>query len=430
MPYIKVDIGKIKGFQQELSNIGRNVTSISDRFLTVRQSIDSDIKNSSGIERKLQSVGTSLSAYKNALSKKVTFLNNTSSKYAKADSPVVPITVAAATGINIAAASVPPAQETTPEEEKSSDGKKKSAFTFLNGDAELKPKFEMKGEVPPMKKLEDKINDYFEKKKVGDHTLRKEDKTVTYKKKNPDAKDGDPKYVKVDEKDAPKFYDREQTLLEVGIGGALYGNLIQLGDREDTDGDGTYGYIAVGEGEIHGSLTAGLYVLNGDGKRVFSPGVSAEVGASVSLIHGEGQWQALGDENFGLNLEGEFSLGKAEAKAGAEVQIFGEDGKLKLQASAEAKAEAIAAEVEGSIGLNVLGGEVEVKGGVNFGVGAHAEIGIKDGVIKCDVGVSLGLGVSLAVEVDVGGMVSTVCEAATSIWEGTKSVVSNIFKGW
>lgn len=54
-------------------------------------------------------------------------------------------------------------------------------------------------------------------------------------------------------------------------------------------------------------------------------------------------------------------------------------------------AEATAAELEGSLGVNVLGGEVGVSGSVSVGVGAHADVGYKDGVFKFDIGASIGL---------------------------------------
>lgn len=62
-----------------------------------------------------------------------------------------------------------------------------------------------------------------------------------------------------------------------------------------------------------------------------------------------------------------------------------------------------------------------VKGSVKVGVGAHADIGMKDGVIKCEIGASLGVGFDVGFEVDVGGMVNTVADAAKSAWEGFKS---------
>ena len=83
--------------------------------------------------------------------------------------------------------------------------------------------------------------------------------------------------------------------------------------------------------------------------------------------------------------------GDAGAKADIGVQLYGEDGKLKPQFGASAKAEATAAELEGSLGVNVLGGEVGVSGSLSVGVGAHADVGYKDGVFKFDIGASIGL---------------------------------------
>ena len=79
--------------------------------------------------------------------------------------------------------------------------------------------------------------------------------------------------------------------------------------------------------------------------------------------------------------------------------------------------------MEGSVGVNVLGGEVGVSGSVSVGVGAHADVGYKDGVFKFDIGASTGLGVSVGSEVDIGGMVDSVCDAAESAWNGLE-------KGW
>ena len=85
------------------------------------------------------------------------------------------------------------------------------------------------------------------------------------------------------------------------------------------------------------------------------------------------------------------------------------DGKLVFdpQANISVGAEAIAAKVEGSAGVNILGGEVGVKGSLQVGVGAKADIGYKDGVFKCEIGASLGIGFDIGIEVDVGGMVDT-----------------------
>ena len=77
--------------------------------------------------------------------------------------------------------------------------------------------------------------------------------------------------------------------------------------------------------------------------------------------------------------------------------------------------------------MNVLGGEVGVKGGVQFGIGASADVGLRNGKFKVEISASAGLGVSLGVEVDVGGMVNTVCSNAKSAWNGTKDFFSSLF---
>ena len=414
LPYIKVDIDKINDFQQEVSNIGSHVNSISTSFSSISCMVDSDIKNSDGIRRKLQDIANDLSSIRTALSRTSTFLGNASTKYSNAERSITPQIRPMAITLGMASLVISETNAEASLVEESSEG-------FFSNTEEKSEFFKWKkGNVfeESLKDVEGKGNDYFK-----DKGWRKEKKTEKYIKRET-SKDGKSKWVEIDAKDAPTFYDKEHTILEADIiSGSVYGNRGQIGEREDQDGDGTFGYIAVAEGEAHGAISAGLYVLDGNGKKIFSPGVSAEVGASFSLVHAEGQWQALGNENLGLNLEGEVSLGKVETKAGIDFQVLGKEG---LQVSVEAKAEAIAVEVEGSVGINVLGGEIEATGGINFGIGAHAEVGFRDGVFKCDIGASLGIGVSLDLEVDVGGMVSTVYEKAASIWDDAK----DLLKGW
>lgn len=253
-----------------------------------------------------------------------------------------------------------------------------------------------------------KVNDWLEDK-LQKKGLASEDNNTTYYDVNGNI---------IDKKDAPTFYKRQITLAEikkqVQASASIYKGTYDLGDWGEAN-------VTVGEAEAHASVSAGLYVIGADGEKKFSPGVNAEVGASVTAFEAGWENQLLGDENFGLNADAKVTVGKAEAKADATAQIFGSDGKLDAQLGASAKAEAIAAEVEGSAGINVLGGEVGVKGSVNVGIGAHADVGYRDGVVKVDIGASLGVGASVALEVDVGGMVDTITDTATAAWEGVKS---------
>lgn len=238
---------------------------------------------------------------------------------------------------------------------------------------------------------------------------------------------GDPKYYKdgkkISEEDTHSFYDRELTILEGKHQVKKSKSIFESGYKDDV----LDASVKVGNAEGYYELSAGLYVIGADGKKKFSPGVKAEIGGSVSLFESEIKEQVLGDENFGLNTKLKTTVGKVEGKAGVTGQFFGEDGKLDVQLNGKVSAEVIGGEIEGTIGVNVLGGEVAVKGGINYGVGAHAEVGYKDGVFKCDVGASLGLGFSLDFEVNVGGMIDGAKSVFNDVGNGIKNFFGKIF---
>ena len=57
-----------------------------------------------------------------------------------------------------------------------------------------------------------------------------------------------------------------------------------------------------------------------------------------------------------------------------------------------------------------------MNGGVNIGVGAHANVGIKEGKFKVDVGASIGLGVNIGFEVDVSGTANYIKEGLKKLF--------------
>ncbi len=284
---------------------------------------------------------------------------------------------------------------------------------IVNGTASSKSELKAGHELKDVNKA---IKDKLEKEGLREK-LKDDKKYYKY--------DENGKKVEIDEKDAPKFYDREATILEYKNEGKVSAELYK-GEWSNDKGKAS---VTIGEAEAHAEFSAGFYVIGDDGTKKFSPGVKAEVGASVTAFEIEGEYQLVGNEMLGINTEGSITAGEVSAKADATAQIFSEDGKLDIQLGASASAEAIVAEAKGSVGANVLGGEVKATGGVNFGIGAHADIGYRDGVFKCDVGASLGIGVSIDIEVDVGGMVNTVVDGCKSAWEGTKNWV-NSWKFW
>lgn len=282
---------------------------------------------------------------------------------------------------------------------------------FLKLSANESTKLEIKNDV-------DSFNEWVEQKlKEGDHYIEEKDEFYLDKDGNEIKRtDG-----------APIFYDKELSLGEigqdVGVSASIYDGSFDVGENGKLS-------VTVGEAEAHAGISAGFYVIGADGEKKFSPGVNAEIGASVTAFESEWEQQWLGNENVGLNTEVGVTTGKAEAKADVGAQIFGEDGRLDVQLGASASAEAIAAEANASVGVNVLGGEVGVEGGVNVGIGAHADVGYRDGVVKCDVGASLGVGVSLDVEIDVGGMVDGVCDVAEGAMNYVEEGWNDFVEGW
>ncbi len=242
---------------------------------------------------------------------------------------------------------------------------------------------------------------------LEDNGLRKDEKITKFYDENGNE---------ISEKDAG-FYDRDYTIAEIdataSVSASIYEGKFDVGENGEIN-------VVVGNAEAHAGISAGLYVIGANGEKQFMPGVNAEVGASVTAFEADWEQQWLGDENLGLNTEVGVTAGKVGGKGELNAQLFSDDGKLDVQLNAEAKLEAIAVEAEGSVGVNVLGGEVEASAGINVGIGAHAEVGYKDGKFKFDVGASLGVGVSVDVEIDVGGMVDTVVDGAQAAWEGIK----------
>ena len=241
-------------------------------------------------------------------------------------------------------------------------------------------------------------------------------------------KDGNYKPVKLKPKEKPiikdKAYETSRigTIFQYGIahsieGAALHGEI--SGSNGWAEGSAHYN---VSHGEAKASLYAGLYATkvddNGNVHYSFEPGIDAKLGASYSLFDAEASGQ-IGGDNLNINGKASVSVGKVGAEA--EAQLGFVDGKPAARVSG--KLEAIAAEAKGEVGVNVAGIEGTVKGSVNVGIGAHADVGFHDGKISCDVGLSFGIGGSVSIEVDVGGFVDNVASFAGDVADGVGDVL-------
>ncbi len=164
-------------------------------------------------------------------------------------------------------------------------------------------------------------------------------------------------------------------------------------------------------------------------------GVRASAGAGATAYTNK-QKSYLGNDYFDVHESTEVNAGKADANAEIGFGFLDKDGKINPNVYAGIKGEALAGEAKGEAGVKVAGTEVNVEGGVNFGIGAHAEGGIKDGKITVDAGVSLGPGVSVKIEVDASDTIEWVADNAENIKDGfaeageTVSYVWNEYIKW
>ncbi len=217
-----------------------------------------------------------------------------------------------------------------------------------------------------------------------------------------------------------KFYKKRGTILDVKGEAKAEGSVIDgkiSGDSKYAEGS-LEGKVLTGE--AHASAAAGLYVYekdkDGNTKRIFSPGVNAEVGASASVLDGKAEGRVgLGKDKNALGLYGDAEIKALTAEAKAKVAV----NRKEVFAGASAEADVAKASAHG--GVSVLGTDVGVSGSVKVGVGAHANVGYTDGKVKVDVGAALGVGVDVGFEVDVGGTVKGISKGIKAVCKGAKA---------
>lgn len=174
--------------------------------------------------------------------------------------------------------------------------------------------------------------------------------------------------------------------------------------------------------KVEGEAGASAQLFDKDGN--FNPGAEAHVGGSVTIFEAgaSGEYELID----GVKAHGSANVTAGQASAEAEVNVgFDEDGNFNLNASASA--EAILVEAKADIGVDIAGVDVKGSAGVNIGVGAHADVGYKDGVLKVDVGASLGIGLDLSLEVDVGGAIDNAKDFVNDAYDNIKGAASNFF---
>ena len=214
-----------------------------------------------------------------------------------------------------------------------------------------------------------------------------------------------------------KWYKEKATVLEGTAQAKVEGSVLEgrLAGSNDWAEGSVEGKFLTGEAHAEGSVGLYVYTKDKDGttKKVFSPGVSAEVGASVAVVQVEAEGRiGLGEDKNMLGVYGDAEVEALTAEAKGKVSINSKE----VYAGASVEADLV--KVSASGGVSVLGTDVGVTGSLKVGVGAHAEIGWTDGKFKVDIGAAVGVGFDLGFEVDVSGTVDAVTDVAASAWEG------------
>ena len=181
------------------------------------------------------------------------------------------------------------------------------------------------------------------------------------------------------------------------------------------------GNVSVLNAEASASAYAGLF--SEDGR--FAPGIGAEFGLSASLFEAEGEAR-LGNNYLGAYVTGQAEVGSVSATASIDAGLYDENGNFHPSLGAGVEAEAIAAQVSGSAGVTVLGTDVGVTGSIGFGAGAHANVGLQDGVLSVDVGAYLGVGASVGFELDLNDTFDTIQSAYNDVADWASDTVDAV----
>lgn len=203
------------------------------------------------------------------------------------------------------------------------------------------------------------------------------------------------------------------------------GSLFDIAEGEGSYGvaSGSYNVSAL-NGYAEAGVYAGIFTYDKDGKKKFTPGIGANAGVGVSAFSAEAEG-TIGDEYF--NVHGNVSAEVLSAKADAEVNVglYDKDGNLNPQLSAGVSAEAMVAKASAMAGATIAGTAVNVTGSASFGIGAHADIGLRDGKLSVDVGAALGVGLGVKFDVDFSGTAGFISDKISSGW----SEICGWFKG-
>ena len=86
MPYIKVDLDKINGYANTLSQSNLKIRRIKSEFLSIQNNLDRDVKTLSNLSRRLSAINSEMGIENSSLSKMISFCDSAKQKYTNIDS--------------------------------------------------------------------------------------------------------------------------------------------------------------------------------------------------------------------------------------------------------------------------------------------------------------------------------------------------------
>lgn len=361
MSEFTVKTGNVIAVADEQKEIGLRMQAISDEIWNIRNNLSFEVKAKANINGTLKTAADRINAQHNSMSGMENGLRSIVSEYVKTEQKVV---INAKSGNSLGSAEISGGSGNYSNHTGGTENRKNGIlnFPFLSG---LTPEEIMN--LPET--IRNKINGKIE-----------------------EAKD----YI----------IDQTSFEKEISTNGSLY-------NKEYKGKYGSAG-ITAGAYEAYASVEGGLITKDEDGNLLFNPNIDAKAGFSVCALSAVAT-AAIGDEMFGAGASGSVNAGKVSAEAEVKAGLYDKDGNLNPNASLNASAEAVAVEAKGEAKVSVLGTEAKVSGSAYVGVGAHANVGYNDGVLKFDVGAALGVGLSVGFELDVGGTVDAIkgaCESA------------------
>lgn len=171
--------------------------------------------------------------------------------------------------------------------------------------------------------------------------------------------------------------------------------------------------------EAHAKANVGSHIVQKGGKIYHAYGANVEAGASATVFKAAGKAKAklaAGDFDFlAATAQGEVKAGHVEGTGAARARWIREKGWEGLDVSAEGNIGAYAATASASGAATVLGVSARATAQVNVGIGASGKVGLSGGKLRCELGLTLGVGFKVGFEIDVSGAVNGIKKVVNTV---------------